>query len=80
MGQIQLCDISLDEGGIVMVTIVLSVLLHKAFHEVHSRHMGSLTQQVGGVAAGKAHQDYIYAATFSKYSSVKTMHLKMNIL
>lgn len=31
-----------------MVTIVLSVSLHKAFHEVHSCHMRSLGQQVFG--------------------------------
>lgn len=38
-----------------MVTIVLSVLLHKAFHEVHSRHMGSLGQQVAGESTVETH-------------------------
>lgn len=38
-----------------MVTIVLSVSLHKAFHEVHSSHMGSLGQQVPGETPAETH-------------------------
>lgn len=43
-----------------MVTIVLSVPLHKAFHEVHGRHMVSLGQQVAGVPTAKTRVSYIY--------------------
>lgn len=48
LGQIQLCYVSLNEGGIAMVTIVLPVLLNKAFHKVHSRHVSSHGQQAAG--------------------------------
>lgn len=36
-----------------MVTILLSVLFHKAFHEIHGCHMFGLGQQVAGVAAAE---------------------------
>lgn len=49
LGDVQLCDISLDEGSVAMVTIVLPVPLHKAVHEVDSSHMASPGQQVAGV-------------------------------
>lgn len=57
-GDIQLCDISLDEGSVAMVTIFLSVPLHKALHEVHGCHMGSLGQQVAGVTTANTCVSY----------------------
>lgn len=59
LGDVQLCDIGLDEADVAMVTIVLPVLLHKALHEVHGGHMGRLGQQVTGVAAVEAHRSFL---------------------
>ena len=52
-GDIQFCDVSLDEGSVAMVTIVQPVPLHEAFHEVYGRHMAGLGQQVAGETTGE---------------------------
>lgn len=68
-GDIQPCDISLDEGDVAVMTIVLPVFLHKAFHEVHSGHMVGLSQQVAGVSAADTQQHYIHLRRLIKCSS-----------
>lgn len=59
LGDVQLCDVSLDEADVAMVTIVLPVLVHKALHEVHRGHMGCLGQQVAGEAAVEEHDRFL---------------------
>lgn len=53
--EIQLCDVSLDEGSVAVVTVLLPVLLHKTLHEVHGRHVFRLSQQVFGETTGETH-------------------------
>ena len=53
--EIQLCDVSLDEGSVAVVTVLLPVFLHKTLHEVHSRHVFRLSQQVFGETTGETH-------------------------
>lgn len=55
LGQIQLCDVRLDEGSVAVVTVILPVLLHKVFHEIHSSNMFGFGQQVASVAATEMH-------------------------
>lgn len=52
-GDLQLCDVGLNECHVAVVTIVLSVFLHKALHEIHSRHVFGFGQQVAGVATAE---------------------------
>lgn len=54
-GDLQLCDVSLNECHVAVVTIVLSVFLHKALHKIHSRHVFGFGQQVAGVATAETH-------------------------
>lgn len=54
-GDLQLCDVSLNECHVAVVTIVLFVFLHKALHEIHSRHVLGVGQQVVGVATAEIH-------------------------
>lgn len=55
LGQIQLRDVRLDEGSVAVVTVVLPVLLHKVFHEIHSSNVFGFGQQVASVAAAETH-------------------------
>lgn len=56
-GQIQLCDICLDEGRIAVVTVVLPVFLHKVFHEIHSSYVLGFGQQLGGETTTQTHRN-----------------------
>lgn len=55
LGQVQLRDVRLDEGSVAVVTVVLPVLLHKVFHEIHSSNVFGFGQQVASVAAAETH-------------------------
>lgn len=57
LGQIQLCDVCLEEGSVAVVTVALPVLLHKAFHEIHSSNVLGFGQQVAGVTATETHRN-----------------------
>ena len=52
LGELKFGDVSLEERSVAMVTVVLSVLLHKVLHEVHRRHVLSAGQQVAGEPPG----------------------------
>lgn len=56
-GDLQLCDVSLNECHVAVVTIVRPVFLHKALHEIHSCHVFGFGQQVAGVATAQTHVD-----------------------
>lgn len=56
-GDLQLCDVSLNECHVAVVTIVLSIFLHKALHEIHSHHVLGFGHQVAGVATAETHVD-----------------------
>lgn len=55
LGQVQLCDVRLDEGSVAVVTVVLPVLLHKVLHEVHSSNVFGFGQQAARVATEQTH-------------------------
>lgn len=57
LGQIQFCDVCLEEGSVAVVTIALPVLLHKVFHEIHSSNVFGFGQQVAGVTATETHRN-----------------------
>lgn len=71
LGQVQLCDVRLDEGSVAVVTVVLPVFLHKVFHEINSGDVFGFGQQVAGVAATETHTKHTLPTTFQTGENTK---------
>lgn len=62
--KIQLCDVCLEERGVAVVTVVLFVLHHKVFHEIHGSHVFGFGQQVAGEATAQTQGSISYKYLF----------------